>query len=50
MPDHWHIDLAQPWHVRFWTREFGVTEEELREGVGRVGRGVGDLRAHFERR
>jgi hypothetical protein len=50
MPDYWHIDLAQPWQVRFWTREFDVGEEELREAVRTVGRGVGDLRAHFARR
>jgi hypothetical protein len=50
MPDYWHVDLTQPWQVRFWTREFGVTEGELRDAVERAGRGVGDLRAHFARR
>lgn len=48
MPDYWRIDLTQAWQVRFWTREFGVTEEQLREALKEVGHHVGAVRAHFE--
>ena len=50
MPDYWRIDLSQPWQVRFWTREFDVTEEVLREALREAGDHVGDVRAHLERR
>lgn len=49
MPDYWRIDLSQPWQVRFWTREFEVTEEELREALREAGDHVGAVRAHLER-
>jgi len=50
MPDYWRIDLSQPWQVRFWTREFDVTEEQLREALREAGDHVGEVRAHLERR
>ena len=51
MPDYWRVDLSQPWQVRFWTREFGVTEEVLREALKEAGaHDVGAVRAHLERR
>lgn len=50
MPDYWRIDLSQPWQVRFWTREFDVTEERLREALREAGDHVGEVRAHLERR
>ena len=46
-PDYWHIDLGKPWQVRFWTREFGVTEEELRTALREVGDHVGRVRTHL---
>lgn len=50
VPDYWRIDLAQPWQVRFWTREFGVSEVELREALREAGDQVGEVRARLERR
>jgi len=50
MPDYWRIDLSQPWQVRFWTREFEVTEDELREALRQAGDHVGEVRAHLDRR
>jgi hypothetical protein len=47
-PDYWRIDLSEPWQVRFWTREFGVTEEELRAALVEAGDQVGTVRAHFQ--
>jgi hypothetical protein len=50
VPDYWRIDLAQPWQVRFWTREFGVTEGELRDALREAGDQVGEVRARLEGR
>ena len=44
-PDYWRIDLTEPWQVRFWTREFGVTEEQLRAALLEAGDQVGTVRA-----
>ena len=46
-PDYWRIDLSAPWQVRFWTREFGVTEEDLRAALREVGDHVGRVRTHL---
>jgi hypothetical protein len=34
------INLNEPYEVRYWTRVFGVSEEELRDTVRRVGNSV----------
>jgi len=47
-PDYWRIDLSAPWQVRFWTREFGVTEDELRAALLEAGDHVGTVRAHLQ--
>jgi hypothetical protein len=47
VPDYWRIDLTQAWQVRFWTREFGVSEARLREALREAGDNVGDVRAHL---
>ena len=47
VPDYWRIDLTEPWQVRFWTREFGVTEEALRAALRDVGDHAGRVRDHL---
>ena len=47
-PDYWRIDLREPWQVRFWTREFGVTEEQLRAALAAAGDNVGTIRSYLE--
>jgi Protein of unknown function (DUF3606) len=47
--DHWRINLDEEWERRFWSREFGVSEGDLRQAVGAVGNLAGSVRAHFER-
>jgi hypothetical protein len=47
VPDYWRIDLREPWQVRFWTREFNVTEEELRAALREVGDHAGRVRDHL---
>jgi hypothetical protein len=46
-PDYWRIDLTQAWQVRFWTRELGVSEEELRDALRAAGDHVGRVREYL---
>lgn len=43
--DHWRVNLGEPWEIRFWAREFGCTEEELRQAVRAAGDMAGRVRA-----
>ena len=43
-PDYWHIDLAEEWEVRFWSREFGISESQLRDAISKVGTIAGSVR------
>ena len=38
------IAVNDSWALRYWTREFGVTEAELRDTVEAVGPNVADVR------
>jgi len=37
------INLNEPYEVKYWTKIFGVSEEELRDAVRRVGNSVDDI-------
>lgn len=45
--DHWRVDVAQDWEIRFWSREFGCSENELKKAVADVGNNAGDVRARL---
>ena len=45
--DYWRINLREDWEITFWSREFGCTEEALREAVRAVGDSAGGVRAHL---
>ena len=45
--DHWRVNLAEPWEITFWTREFGCSEKQLRSAVQAVGAIAGEVRAHL---
>lgn len=47
--DHWRVDLDEGWELRFWSREFDCSEEELRKAVQLVGTSAGAVRAYLER-
>ena len=49
-PDHWHIDLAEPWELAFWTQELRCTEADLRGAVASVGSVAGAVRNYFDER
>ena len=42
-PDRQRIRLSQDYEVRDWAAKFGVSEETLREAVGRVGPQANDV-------
>jgi hypothetical protein len=43
--DRSRISLSQPWEVRYWTEALGVSEQQLRDVVGRVGNSPDAVRA-----
>ena len=45
--DHWRVNLAEPWEITFWTREFCCSEGQLKEAVQAVGESAGAVRAHL---
>lgn len=42
--DDSRINVSQPHEVRYWTKELGCTEEELRDAVSKVGPMVKDVK------
>jgi len=47
--DRSKISLTEEWEVRYWTKELGVTEAQLRAAVNAVGHGVAAVRAHLKK-
>ncbi len=41
------IDLSKPEDIDYWTRELGITEQQLRAAVAEVGNWVSDVRSHL---
>ena len=35
--DRSRVNVNEPWEVRYWCGQFGCTEEQLRQAVGKVG-------------
>jgi hypothetical protein len=48
--DRNRISMSQDHEVRYWTRELGVTREELEEVVKNVGNDVAKVREHMRER
>lgn len=38
--DRSRINLSESWEVQYWTKKFGVTEQQLRDAVKAVGSSV----------
>jgi hypothetical protein len=47
--DRSRVNTTQGYELRYWTQEFGVTEEQLREAVQRVGSDAQKVRAYIRR-
>jgi len=48
-PDRDRINTSEDYEVRYWARELGVSEEELRAAVEAAGNGADDVRRHLKR-
>lgn len=56
MPDDLHnrgpadrarINIHEPWEVKWWTKELGVTEAQLKAAVAAVGVSAAAVRRHL---
>jgi hypothetical protein len=45
--DRARVNTSEPWELIYWTKEFGVTEEQLKAAVKAVGPMVVDVRRKF---
>ena len=43
------ISLSQAWEVAYWTRELGVTEQQLRAAIVAVGNSTAAVRRYLGR-
>ncbi|NII53656.1 DUF3606 domain-containing protein [Luteibacter sp. SG786] len=48
--DRSRINVNEDYEVRYWTKEFGISEDALRDAVKRVGPMVDDVRAELRRK
>jgi hypothetical protein len=47
--DRSRINMNEKWEVQYWTKELGVSEEELRQIIQQAGNNVTDVRQHLKR-
>jgi hypothetical protein len=47
--DRSRINVHEPWEVRWWTQELGVSEAQLRSAVSAVGVSAANVRRHLGR-
>jgi hypothetical protein len=47
--DRSRINLSEKWEVQYWTKELGVSEDELRQIIQQAGNNVTDVRQHLKR-
>jgi hypothetical protein len=48
-PDRDRISLSEDYEVRDWSKSLGVSEERLREAVGKVGNSADKVREYLRR-
>jgi hypothetical protein len=48
--DRGRINVHEPWEVKWWTKELGVTEEQLRELVRQHGVSAAKIREVLSQR
>lgn len=47
--DRSRVNTSEEWELRYWTKEFGVTEDELKAAVQAVGAGAEDVRKKLKK-
>lgn len=45
--DRSRINVNEPWELRYWTKELGLSEDELRAAVEAAGPSVQAVRQHL---
>jgi ribonuclease PH len=45
--DRSRISLSEKWEVQYWTKELGVSKEELEQAVKTAGNSVNAVRQHL---
>jgi len=45
--DRSRINVNEPWELQYWTRHFGVSEEQLRTAVNTAGTSVEAVGKHL---
>jgi Protein of unknown function (DUF3606) len=45
--DRSRINVNEPWELRYWTKELGLSEDELREAVKAAGTSASAVRQHL---
>ena len=48
-PDRSKINMSEDYEVKYWTRHFGVSREELQRVVDRVGNSAATVAKEFSR-
>jgi len=48
LSDQYVVDLTKPWHVSWWSKQFGVSEERLQEAVAVMGQRAGLVRYYLD--
>jgi hypothetical protein len=43
------VNVHEPWELKYWSEKFGVTAEQLKGAVKKVGVTVEDIERYFER-
>lgn len=43
-PDRSKINMSEPYEVKYWTHQLGVTREQLQEAVDKVGNSAAAVR------
>lgn len=49
-PDRQRINLSEDYEVRDWSKKFGVSEDQLRAAVGKVGSMASDVERELKGR
>jgi hypothetical protein len=47
-PDRDRISLSEDYEIRDWTKSLNVTEEQLRDAVGKVGNSADKVREYLK--
>ncbi len=45
--DRSRVNVNEPWEVAWWTKQFGVTERQLRDAVRAVGPMVNNVKRYL---